>query len=130
MSIDCNIYHRKDKSWDTDWPIRIDNKEGESSAYINFNRTPESISAGSGMYSEKHPHIYFKKQTKPREENEDRYISRDNPFGWAAEGTLYKGTYLDGPGYINHVISRACGEDEEFKRLLWKLITDIQEILP
>ena len=130
LSIDCNIYYRDDSTWKSDWPIRIQTSEGKSSVFIYFNRTPENLSSEGGMYSDKNPHIYFTKQSKPRDEIEDTYISADNPLGRAAAGTLYKGTYLDGPGYINHVISRACGEDEEFKRLLWDLITDIQGILP
>jgi hypothetical protein len=130
LSIDCNIYYRDDRTWKSDWPIRIQNSEGKYGVYIHFNRTPEDSSASGGMYSDKNPHIYFTKETKPREVDKDIYISPDNPLGRAASGTLYKGTYLDGRGYINHVISRACAEDEEFKKLLWDLITDIQGILP
>ena len=130
LSIDCNIYYRDDGTWKSDWPIRIQNSEGKCSVFIHFNRTQEDLSSSGGMYSDKNPHIYFTKETKPREVDKDIYISPDNPLGRAASGTLYKGTYLSGRGYINHVIARACGDDPEFKRLLWDLITDIQGILP
>ena len=129
LSIDCNIHYRDD--WKSDWPIRIKkNEDGEGECLIHFNRTPENLSASGGMYSDKNPHIYFTKETKPYEVEKDTYISTDNPMGRAASGTLHKGTYLHGNGYINHVIARACGEDEEFKKLLWNLITDIQGIFP
>jgi len=133
LTIDGEIYHRKDQSWDTDWPINFskDDANKVKGVYINFNRTPENLSASGGMYSDKNPHIYLTKDTKPYEVEEDKYISPEkNPFGRAGSGTLHKGTYLQGPGYINHVIARACGDDQEFKRLLWDLIASIQNILP
>jgi len=131
LTIDGELYHRKDQSWDVDWPITINNNIEGAGVYIYFNRTPDNLSASGGMYSDKNPHIYFKKDTKSRDVEEDKYISaEDTPFGRAGSGTLYKGTYLEGHGYINHVIARACGDDQEFKRLLWDLISSIQNILP
>lgn len=129
LTIDDENYHRKDQGWDRDWPIHFSNKA--KGVYINFNRTPENLSASGGMYSDKNPHIYLTKDTKPYEVEEDSYISAENnPFGREGSGTLHKGTYLQGHGYINHVIARACGDDQEFKRLLWDLIASIQNILP
>ena len=137
LTIDGENYHRKDQGWDTDWPIYFifskDDPNKVKGVYINFNRTPENLSASGGMYSDTNPHIYLTKDTKPHEVEEDKYISAENnPFGRAGSGTIHKGTYLQGPGsyYINHVIARACGADPEFKRLLWDLIASIQNILP